>query len=407
MKFKKLMIFGLVAGMLASVNVPVKASQNVADVKYDDENSVVTIKATNSGTTTFSYKINGVYPTYDKDKVYFFDSDGKLTDTKTEMKGKSIFSNDTSSWIDISKTQPKVKPDSEYYEYARKGDGECVLPYSEDNKSNEFYIPVSSVGDKISVSVANGSDTQNFSFEYVGVRKAEAEKTASIITSLSKTSKAEKIRISGDKIDYVQNGSDIIQNNDKYVDLELTSNGDYSFLVFFNDDSEPEVLNYTVDCIKGEVDGSVSKTKPNTDNKAPKIKTEKIPTKKTDQAFKFKIYTNEYATISCNGKSAKGKKLTITVAGNGEYLITAVDKAGNYSEKKIKFACFEDYVKDYKLNKASFWGDNGSGSNAINSLKELPRTGGIAFITLIVLSVALTGFGVLFLKKTKKKPLKK
>ena len=406
MKLKKLMIFGLVAGMLASVNVPVRASQSIADVKYDDEGSVVTIKASNSGVTTFSYKINGQYPTYNQDKVYFFDSNGKLTDTKTKMKGKSMFSDDTSSWIDISKTQPRVAADSEYYEYARKGDGECVLPYSEDNKSNEFYIPASKVGDKISVSVANGSDIQNFSFEYAGVRTPEANKVASKITSLSKSSKVEKIRISGDKIDYVQNGSDIIQNNEKYVDLELTSNGDYSFLVFFTDDSEPEVLNYTVNCIKGAVDSSVSKTKPNTDNKALKITTDKIPTKKTDQAFKFNIYTNKYATISCNGKSAKGKKLTITVAGNGSYLVTATDKAGNYTESKIKFDCFEDYVMDYNLDKDKYWENNGSGSDAINTLKELPRTGGIALGTLVALGVALAGSGVLFLRKTRK-PLKK
>ena len=64
---------------------------------YDTELSLVSIKPQSGGKTYFSYKINGEYPTYSKDKVCFFNADGSLKEEKNNMKGQSIFSDDIST----------------------------------------------------------------------------------------------------------------------------------------------------------------------------------------------------------------------------------------------------------------------------------------------------------------------
>lgn len=372
-----------------------------ADITYDSETSLLIIKPKSGGTTYFSYKINDQYPTYSKDKVCFFNADGSLREEMTGMLGQAIFSDDASNWIDVTKTTPKVSHESEYYNRMRAGDCEVVLPYSEVNNTNEFYIPVTEVGTKVTVNVVSIADdgtlseVQSIDFQFLGVAQDTASKINAKVSSVSKSSNSETVRISGDNVKYVQVGSEIHNAKNNSVDIELTSNGEKSFLVFGADTATPEVLTYTVEGLKASVDEEIADEK--VDSTAPTITTDTIPTDEQDTAIKFKVYTDEPCTISCNGESADGTELELTIAGNGEYLVTATDKAGNYSEKTITFNCFSDFVGEYELDKDNLWGTNSVSTN------KLPQTGGIGFISLLGIGGGCIGGGLFALKKGKKK----
>ena len=216
----------------------------------------------------------------------------------------------------------------------RAGDSDVVLPYSDENKTNEFYIPVEEIGTKVTINVVNVADdgtvseVQSSDFQFTGVSQASAEGINATISSVTKNSSSETVRISGDNISYVQVGSEIYSASNNSVDIKLTSNGEVSFLVYGADTATPEVLNYTVEGLQALVDKNIVNEK--VDKKKPIITTDKIPSKKQDKAIKFKVYTDEPCTISCNGVSSEGTELELIVAGNGKYVITATDKSGNY-----------------------------------------------------------------------------
>lgn len=371
---------------------------------YDTELSLVSIKPQSGGKTYFSYKINGEYPTYSKDKVCFFNADGSLKEEKNNMKGQAIFSDDISTWIDVTKTTPKVSPDSEYYNRMRAGDSDVVLPYSDENKTNEFYIPVEEIDTKVTINVVNVADDgtvseiQSSDFQFSGVSQASAEGINATISSVTKNSSSETVRISGDNISYVQVGSEIYSASNNSVDIKLTSNGEVSFLVYGTDTATPEILNYTVEGLQALVDKNIVNEK--VDKKKPIITTDKIPSKKQDKAIKFKVYTDEPCIISCNGVSSEGTELELTIAGNGKYLITATDKSGNYSKKTIKFNCFIDIVNEYELDRDKQWGTSSTSETVTEG--TLPKTGGIGWITMIGTGLAGIVVGSYLLKKGRK-----
>ena len=371
---------------------------------YDTELSLVSIKPIEGGKTYFSYKINGEYPTYSKDKVCFFNADGSLKEEKSNMKGQAIFSDDISTWIDVTKANPKVPQDSEYYNRMRAGDCDVVLPYNESNESNEFYIPVEEIGTKVTINIVNVADdgtvseVQSSDFQFCGVSQDTASKINATISSITKNGSSETVRISGDNVTYVQAGSEIYKASNNSVDIKLTSNGNVSFLIFGAETATPETLNYTLEGLKALVDKSIVNEK--VDKKAPVITTDKIPSKKQDKAIKFKVYTDEPCTISCNGVTSEDTELELTIAGNGEYLITATDKSGNYSEKTIEFNCFTDIVSEYKLDRDEQWGKT---SSAEETGSTLPKTGGISWITMIGTGLAGIGVGLYLIKKGRKK----
>lgn len=414
-----LLVGTLLVGSAPATNiypsVSVVSTKAQSNVGYDSELSVITIKPNSTGKTYFSYKIDGAYPTYEKDKVCFFNADGSLKEEKNNMRGKTIFSDDMKTWIDVTKDTPRVSPDSEYYNRMRAGDCEVVLPYSEVNKTNEFYIPVDKVGTKITVSVANVAEDgtvskiQNYSFTYLGVNSSQEVNINATIKRVAKTENSETVRISGDNISYVQVDSDIYSASKNSVDIRLTSNGEKKFLVYGADTAEPQVLTYTVEGLQASLDDELKNDK--VDERAPKITTDAIPTKKQYKPIKFKVYTDEPCTISCNGVSTSGTELELTIAGNGDYLVTAIDKAGNYSEKTIKFKCFSDYSSTYELDRDKQWSNNSSGTNDSNSTSSssedsatsLPKTGSIAFTSLLGIGGALATCGVILLRKKKRK----
>ena len=411
---KKMVIaMGIMLGVLASSTPTIQNNISPMTITvyaedttpvYDTELSLVSIKPQSGGKTYFSYKINGEYPTYSKDKVCFFNADGSLKEEKENMQGQSIFTDDISTWIDVTKTTPKVSPDSEYYNRMRAGDSDVVLPYSEENKTNEFYIPVEEIDTKVTINVVNVADdgtvseVQSSDFQFSGVSQASAEGINATISSVTKNSSSETVRISGDNISYVQVGSEIYSASNNSVDIKLTSNGEVSFLVYGADTATPEVLNYTVEGLQALVDKNIVNEK--VDKKKPIITTDKIPSKKQDKAIKFKVYTDEPCTISCNGVSSEGTELELIVAGNGKYVITATDKSGNYSKKTIKFNCFIDIVNEYELDRDKQWGTSSTSETVTEG--TLPKTGGIGWITMIGTGLAGIGVGSYLLKKGRK-----
>lgn len=413
---RKKILVGLMLGVLAfnspvykSLNPSMLVTVHAEEVKpiYDSGLSLVSIKPQSRGTTYFSYKVNGEYPTYNYDKVCFFNEDGSLKEEKENMKGQPIFSDDISTWIDVTKTTPEVAPDSEYYNYMRDGNCNVVLPYSETNDSNEFYIPVDKAGTKVTINVVNVSDTgevsevKNYDFDYQGV-SIEETKISATISSVSKDSSSETVRISGDKISYVEFDSKTYEANENSLDIKLTSNGTATFLVFGDDTATPEVLNYTVEGLKASVDSKIINEK-KVVNKKPIITTDKIPSEKQNKAIKFKVYTDKPCTISCNGVSNRGKELEFTVAGNGKYKVTATDESGNYAEKVIRFNCFTDILNDYKLDRDNQW--NTLPKNVDTNIKKsLPKTGGIGWLALVgigITNIIAGGYMFCILKKEK------
>lgn len=406
MHFKKILVVGALLGVcmistpVGQIFGPTVIYADESQVSYDEEYSLVVIKPEAGGKTFFSYKIDGEYPAYTRDRVCWFNEDGSLKEEKTGLKDTPIFTDDISTWIDVTTDKPRVAQDSDYYNELRKGDCIAVLPYSEVNDTNEFYIPVAEQGIGITFNVVNitddgtVSDVKEYSYKYSGVQQSEAIKINAIVSSVAKKERSEIITISGDNLFYVQLGSEIYRAKENSVDIELTSNGDYTFIAYADDTLVQETVTYTVDSIKTVID-----VESYIDNTAPVITSDMIPTEKKDTAFKFKVYTDENATISCDGVSAEGTELELTIAGNGEYLITATDKAGNYSEKIIVFDCFDVQTNAYKLDRDNQWGINSTDSLT----NKLPQTGDLTFASVIAIGVALASAGAVILISGKKK----
>lgn len=386
----------LATSLIPSSTITVYAS----DLAYNSASSLIIIKPKASGKTVFSYKINGEYPKYSRDTVKFYNADGTLKETKSSMNGVSIFSDDYSDWIDVTKKVPKLGHETQYYSDLCQQDAECILPYSETNETNEFYIPVSEAGSKITVTVVNiaddgtASEVSSQEFTYDGVSITDV-KTNATIKSVNKTSSSETVRISGDNILYAQVGSEKHTAKDNSVDIKLTSNGNKTFLVYGQDSIAPDVLTYTVEGLSAVVDKEISDEV--VDSTAPIITSDAMPSTQQDTAIKYKVYTDEKATISINGVSAEGTELEVVIAGNGDYLVTATDEAGNYSEKTITFDCFTDIVGEYTLDRDNLWDEDQSPD------QMLPKTGGIALATVLCLGGCITGAGVYMFKKGKKK----
>lgn len=419
MHFKKLMILSLLSCTLFCTAVPVYASggmesaitsvnSSIADFSYDSELSLLKITPRSSdGVTYFCYKIgssaDGVsYPTYSMDKVYFFNPDGTVSDTKTGMQNQPIFTDDYSTWIDVSKTHPSVAPESDYYTYFRQGDGEVVLPYSESGDGT-FYLPLEDNPTYITVyainvdSTGNVSEVSSANFVFSGVSTPLPSEITASITLVSKSDEAETVRITGnyaDGMDYVQLGRDIYKFDGNSVDIELKSNGDKSFRVYGKNNPMPIVLTYTVAGLKAdtELNKDVPVLDDKLDNTAPIISVGAIPVEIQTKAVKFSIYTDEESTISCNGVSTIGTELTVNIVGNGDYLITATDKSGNYSEKVVTFSCFENGVAEngeYVLDRDNFW------EGTSDLLKLLPQSGSISLFGVLSLCGVLGAIGTI------------
>lgn len=378
----------------------VLAAETNENVSYNSGTSIVTIKPEATGKTVFSYKINGEYPKYTKDTVSFFNADGTLKEEKTGLLGQAIFTDDITTWLDVTKQTPHLGFGTDYYNRLCLQDAECILPYSENNDTNEFYIPALNVDDKIEISVANIADdgsvseikTSSFSFDGVSIKDVETNAT---IKSVDKTSSSETVRISGDNIQYVNIGNENYTATNNSVDIKLTSNGDKTFLVYGQDAVAPDVLTYTVTDLVAEVDKEI--VNETVDTTAPVITSDAVPSTEQDTAIKFKVYTDEKATISCNGVSAEGTELELTIAGNGDYLVTATDEAGNYSEKTITFDCFTDIVGEYELDRDAQWGEDQTPEG------RLPQTGQIGLLAVLGIGGGFIGAGTYLTKKSKGK----
>lgn len=404
--FKKILVSSLLlGGILSAVPAPLSFSPmvltvsaaEISPIEYDAELSLVVIKPCATGTTYFSYKINGEYPKFTQDKVCYFNEDGSLKEEKTGMLDQPMFSDDISTWIDVTKTTPAVPHESEYYNRLRARDCDVVLPYSETNETNEFYIPVSTVGTNITVNVINVSEdgtvseVQSNDFMFMGVSIEEESEINASVKSVSKDSWSETVKISGDNISYVQLGSELYESTKNSVEIELTSNGEKTFLVYGQDAATPEVLTYTVEGL-GKIEEEV------VDLEAPVITSDRLP-KNADKSFKFRVYTNEPCTISSQGVSTHGTELEFEITKNGEYLVCATDESGNYSEKKIKVECFNSGSRDsaYELDRDNYWGEDKI------TLTELPKTGGVSLAGILAICVACVAGGLTLLKKVGKK----
>lgn len=388
----------------APLTVYASEVSDFAEVSYDAVTSMITVVPKSGGTTYFSYKLNDNFPTYNKDKVCFFNADGSLLEEKTGMLGQSIFSDDTSTWIDASKQKKSMGDfaiETDYTQKMMQGDSVLVLPYSEPSQDNRFYIPAVEPDTKVTVSIVNVSadgvvsEITTTDFVYTGVVASETQKINATVQSVNKTGSSETVRISGDNVSYVKFGSETFTAKDNSVDIELTSNGEKRFTVYGQDADVPEVLTYTVEGLVGSVDKEIANEV--VDSTAPVITSDALPTEQQDTAIKFKVYTDEKSVISCNGVSSEGTELEITIAGNGDYLVTATDEAGNYSEKTITFDCFTDIVGEYVLDRDNLWGED----ETVNA--RLPQTGGVALAAVLGLGGALVGGGVYMTKKGNKK----
>lgn len=411
MHLKKLLLAGILFGVsiittpIGQVLAPTVVYADEVSVAYDEEYSLITIKPVSGCKTYFSYKINGDYPTYTKDRICYFNEDGSLKEEKTGMLGTSIFNDDINTWIDVTKQKPRVAQDSDYYNELRKGDCIAVLPYSEVNDTNGFYIPVTELGTNISVNVVNVSedgtvsDIKEYSYIFSGVEQAEAPKINAKVSSVIKKDGSEIITISGDNLTYVQLGSEIYTATKNSVEIELTSNGDYTFIVCADESMVQETVTHTVNSIKTVVNIKDE----NLENIAPTITTDTIPTELQTSAFKFKVYTDELAIISCDGVSIEGTELELDITGNGEYFITATDKAGNYSEKLIVFDCFGSEDGSYVLDRENMWG---SYQNDEEISDSLPKTGDIALASVITIGGVLLSAGAVMIAISKKKLFK-
>lgn len=422
MRLRRLILLSLLTCSVGYASIPVYAADtaipvsvsavqtSIADFSYDSELSLLKITPKRDGTTYYSYKTGGsadtvAYPVYTKDIVYIFNADGSLAETKTGQAGQAIFSDDPSTWIDVSKTTPRVLPDSEYYQYFRQGDGDLVLPYSEEGDGT-FYLPLETKPTYITVYAVNIDSTGNVSevssadFVYGGVSSDQSSDVTASLTSVSKSSTSETVRITGsykDGMDYVQLRSQFYKFNGDSVDIELTTNGEKRFRVYGKGNVMPVILVHTVDGIVEEQSGGGTSLADVVDNDAPVITTDAVPTEKRNTRLPFKVYTNEKCTISCNGvSSTDATEFLMTIAGNGEYLITATDTAGNYSEKRVVFDCFDGVIlgEEYTLDKETLWGKTKDG---------VPKTGDSTWLFVLIPVSILSGIGSLVMIKRRRK----
>lgn len=412
---KKKSILPMLLGVLMcfSPTVAHAAPKDIATVTYDKDLSLVTIVPNQEGVTTFSYKIDGAYPTYQYDKVMYFDETGKLVDTKEGMKGKPIFSEDSSTWIDVSKDKVSLPPDSEYYEILRSEEVDVIVPYTEDNPDHIFYIPLDNHDSKVEIIVANGDNTQTIELD----SKIKKNPMKAEVKSVSKKESEEVVEISGKNISHVVFDGTEYKAKDNKVKLTFTSNGVKDFVVYGVDDDDYDVLSYEVTDLKGELTKEefdkeftqISDAK--VDTKAPVITVDKLPKEKQAEPLKFKVYTDEKCNISCDGESVTGTEMEITVDSNCKLIVTAVDMSGNFSEKIIDIDCFAEQSKEYVLDRDNFWKDTGDNLDSSNDtgvsngadeeMTSLPKTGDT--IPAIAFSVAalFIATGIILVRRKK------
>lgn len=391
------------------------ATKDIATVDYDKELSLVTITPKKDGVTTFSYKINGEYPKYQYDKVLYFDENGNLTDTKEGMLNQPIFSDDPTTWIDISKDKVSVPPDSEYYEKMREGDAELVLPYTVDNPDHIFYIPIENHNSSVDVIIANGEDTQEIFLD----TKIEKNPLKADVESVSKKNKKETVQISGENISYVEYERERYEVKDNKVKIDLTSNGEKKFIVYGVDDGDFDILSYTVEGLKEDTTDedfdkefeSIDDKK--LDTKAPVITVDSIPSKDQISPLTFKVHTDEKCIITCNGESVTGAEMELTVDSNCSLTVSAVDMSGNYTNKVIEISCFSSQQHGYTLDRDNYWTDNNNTDTAVindetgrtdtasSSMSQLPKTGGVTLNVVLVIAALLISTGIFILRRKK------
>ncbi|SEW38814.1 hypothetical protein [[Clostridium] fimetarium] len=415
-RLKAVVSCALMVSTLLLSSVPAFAKEASITVNYDAQKSLASIKTTETGgTLVYSYKVgstaeNVAFPVYKQDLVYTFDVNGAYVSTAAGNLNQSVFSDDKSNWLDFSKTTPTVTPTSDYYEYARKSNGVCILPNSVENNDGSVYIPVED--DKKYITILTSykyadntySDTITSNVIYTGVVKSSDFSIN--VSSVSKDSTTETIKVNASSskgLDYATCSSD-----NKIVRLdgvststayELSKNGTYTILVYEKGNLIPKITTYEVKGLSGTVDTNIEVE--NTDTEAPVITVANIPTDRQSEAFEITIQTNEKCNINFNGNVFNGvSESKVNVSADGVYKVTATDEAGNISGQDVTVSCFgTENSEGWNLDKDNYW-------NESKTYGILPVTGDVAWYVLIGLSVTCLVSGVILFMSLKKRGAK-
>lgn len=384
-----------------------KEEVKVAEIHYDEETGELDITPNLKGTTYYAYKIDGEYPKYGYDTVIYLDENGNKEKEEKVNSEDTIFKDDFTGWIDINLRDMRL--DAVSYDNA------YIVPFQvdkEDSKASTLRVGYP-IGAKVTIMVVNKDEngdysnvqTEEFTFKGVSYGIPEYKATIEVI---EKGQNYEIIRISGDKMSYAEmrlSGDTILyqpEEGKNYVDVKLTENKEFEFGVCGETIRYYAVIKHTVSGLTPVIEGSEA-FDPNGDLTPPTITSDPIPETATE-GFTFKIYTDEVATIQCDGKEVEGTELELYVDCNTYYNVIAIDKSGNKSEKFFEFKCFKEdnpngWVdgdnKDVILTDVTNIPEdevidrNNYFENFKDLLGELPLTGLVSYTTIL-----LVGLGV-------------
>ena len=445
---RKFLIYSLAGAMLFSSNSYASNTQSdvtaisstqevnkekVADILYNEQTSDLYITPKLSGTTYYSYKINGEYPKYNSDRAVYLDKNGNVIKEEEVNPDDSIFKSDFSNWFDATKVDfiPSV--------YDSDSVGDSYIYYEQEPVSNDNTITIACrIGDKVTIEVVNKNENGEFSsvqteeFVFKGMVKPEVVLNEKIEV-IDRGTNYETVRITADKLTYVDDSLFNIyypEEGKNCVDIKLTDNMTYHFQLYSDELKEFADIYYTVEGLTS-VDTGETGENLSTDFTPPVITSDAIPESATE-GFYLKVYTDEKCVISCNNAETEGSELSIWVDANGSYTVYATDMNGNQSEKTFEINSFKNgFASNVGENNVNQNIDadgnvidvnsNGNGSNSgqsigedtvidrdsyfdklLNLTGELPLTGHTGFVTLLVagLGVAVvSGLGVFFLNK--------
>ena len=396
-----------------------KQTNDIVHISYDVGTGVLKFTPKKEGTIYFSFKINDKYLTYESDKISYINEKGEVYKTEECNSADSIFKEDFSNWWDISKKDIDLElvPDEAMNTYR--------IFDKVENEGKEFSIRGYNNGDKITVQVVNKtadgvySDVQTQDFYYGGIVVETVENINPKVESIEKGQNYETIRVSGNKLTWVKFVGEIYEakEGENFVDFKLTENKEHHFQVY-SEELGYDGVYYTVSGLTPVIEGSEA-FDPNGDLTPPTITSDPIPETATE-GFTFKIYTDEVATIQCDGKEVEGTELELYVDCNTYYNVIAIDKSGNKSEKFFEFKCFKEdnpngWVdgdnKDVILTDVTNIPEdevidrNNYFEGFKDLLGELPLTGLVSYTTILLVGLGVIGTGVAGLVILNKKKL--
>lgn len=400
-----------------------KEEVKVADIHYNENTGVLEFTPKLDGTTYYAYKINGEYPKYQSSKVVYVDGDGKPVKEEEVDPEDTVFKDDFTGWKNIEERDSI--PSFVYV----ADDADAYIEFQQVPKGDKTASSICigyPIGAKVTIMVVNKDENGNYSnvqteeFTYKGT-VIEEDNFEEKLEVIERGQNYEIVRISAKDLAYVEKWEyDYYEPEDgnNYVDIKLTENMEYTFEIGSKAFSGIEVIKHTVSGLTPVIEGSEA-FDPNGDLTPPTITSDPIPETATE-GFTFKIYTDEVATIQCDGKEVEGTELELYVDCNTYYNVIAIDKSGNKSEKFFEFKCFKEdnpngwvdgdnkdviltdvtnIPEDEVIDRNSYF------EGFKDLLGELPLTGLVSYTTILLVGLGVIGTGVAGLVLLNKKKL--